>query len=185
MKKSSWIFFLSFFVGIMGMNMWYRDSMILYDFNSYGSNRILTGQVSMERYFCHIFFLRCKFWIILMIAEKALPEGLVVNGFGCVLSGMFGGITAIAATTGGISGIFQVLLSLFPHWIFYGVVFYLWMRKRLSSERTMSYSYRVKEQLAQKASDGLYWWIVFVIFLLGIICEGFIQPFFLEKVIKL
>lgn len=185
MKKSSWIFFLSFLVGIVGMNLCYAKAVMPYDMGITGNISILSGQMSKERYFCHVFLLRSRLWVALMLLEKALPEGIVVYGCGSILSAMFGGLATIAVTTGGIKGIFLLLLSLFPHWIFYGIVFYLWQRKRLSVEREKGYSYRTKEQLAEHVSGSFYWWIVFIIFLGGILCEGFIQPFFLEKVINL
>lgn len=184
MKKSSWIFFLSFFVGILGVNLWCKDSMVLWDISRYGNTGIVTGQMSAERYFCCIFLMRSRILVCLMLAERALPTGIAVNGLCCILFAMFGGLVSIATVTGGIGGIFEILLFLFPQWIFYGLAFYLWRKKRLSGERTVGYSYRMRKQLTETISGSLYWWIVFVVFLLGMIAEGFIQPFFLEKVIK-
>ncbi len=185
MKKSSWIFFLSFFIGVIGINLWCKDSAILQDISIYGNTSIVTGQVSGERYFCHIFLLRCRLWIFMLLAERALSAGIIVNGVGCILSAMFGGLIAIAVTANGVVGIFKVILSLFPQWIFYSLAFYLWQKRRMSEERVAGYSYRGKEQLAEMISRGIYWWFVFVIFLLGMLSEGFIQPFFLKKVINL
>ena len=167
------------------MNLCYANSIVPYDISIYGNVSILTGQMSKERYFCHIFLLRSRLWIFLMLIERALPREFVVYGCGCMLSAMFGGLVTIAITANGIKGMIGLFLSLFPHWIFYSVVFGLWKKRRLSRERCMAYSYRTKEQLEERASGGLYWWMVFVIFLLGILSESFIQPFILEKVINL
>lgn len=185
MKRSSWIYFLSFFCGILVMNMMSRNNFLVEDSLSvYTVSKMTWGNFSNERYFCHVLCLRMKICIFLYLCTKAFPAKAVSGVAGYVLAFLTGAMLALAVLSNGIYGIWIVLVAMFPQWIFYLSAFTLW-KKRTGITGENRYYFETHKQMIKNLSGGALTMMLLMIILIGIVLESYFSPFLVRKVINM
>ena len=173
-KRECWIYLISFLIGciiinVLGSGTWEKYSIL----NRYSLNMISFESILYDTYFVQIVILRLKTAVGLWIAAKLVPKKLVVVVFASVISAMLGAIASMAMLANGLWGSLFFVCAVLPHGLFYATAFILW------SNRSQTYSVGI-----EKSENWIAIVIIFIIILIGCICEAYVSPFFIEKLIK-
>lgn len=170
----NWVYLLSFLCGVVIVNLLgsiagVNNSLL----NRYGLASLSFREIVHEEYLVHILLLRFRTVIGVWILEKLLSKKIAVIGFGILVSAALGGAAAMMILANGVWGIFFFLCALLPHGIFYGLAYVLWadMKFGYSSEGSRKINY-----------IGMA--LVIAIVGIGCVCETYIGPVLLEKIIK-
>lgn len=156
------------------MNVLAGSALIDYNvINRYSMCLLSFGEISYEVYLVQVLLLRFQTVIMLWILGRILPEKIVYLLFGYLICGLLGGIFAIAILANGVWGSWFVVCAMMPHGIFYMLAYRIWYYK----SRDYSYRNSGKERIVIKI-------FIVLLVIIGSICEAYISPELLEKVVK-
>lgn len=179
MKKENGIYLLAFLCGVvivnlLGIDTWANSSIL----NRYSLASLSFQEIAYEEYFVQVLLLRLRTIAVLWILSRVVPKKIVVIGFAGVISIMLGGILAMSILANGIWGIFFFLSALLPHGIFYVLAYTLW------SNAVRSNSYNNYTTTMINKEKILVTVLVFMLTIIGSICEAYICPILMKNVIK-
>lgn len=136
--------------------------------------------VSMSLFF-YILFKRVKQYAMIYLAGYLLKPWIFLYGFTFSMAFFLGSMLSLQIIQMGMKGLCLVLMSLFPHFIFYGISLVLLIKRNFMDEK--------KEEMLYETSNSflLRFSIVFEItfMILGCIMESFINPSIMSGILKL
>ena len=174
MKREWWIYLIAFLVGCISINMfgsrtWENYSLL----NRYSLSMISFESISYDTYFVQIVVLRLKTAAGLWIAAKLVPKKIVEVVFAGIISAISGAIVSMAIMANGLWGNLFFICAMLPHGLLYGGAFLLW------SNRTQSYTIG-----RERRENWIGAVIIFCIIIIGCVCESYVSPFLVERIIK-
>lgn len=185
MKRNSWIFFLSFFIGIILINLFGNEWISANGMVNRYTLRTLSFQpVSGERYFVYVLLLRMKIVLFVFLLAKTLPKQIVAKGCYSLLGLTLGSLFTISVLTNGVFGCVLAAAALLPHGPFYFFAFYVWERSLGNSGYSVKHRSDANYRLEKKRTWTLAA-VVFVLVLFGCLTESYINPFLFQKIINL
>lgn len=174
MRWEKWGYLFAFLCGVVFANVLGSRAFIDYNLlNRYNMSLLSFEAVSGEAYFVQVLLLRLQTVVVLGILCRLLPKRVVIIGFGCLISALLGGILAAAILANGVWGIWFGLGALLPHGIFYLLSYLLWY-------------YANRGYVYQKKGGILIRKVLMVLLVvIGSICEAYLSPVLVEKMIKI
>lgn len=174
MRREWWICPAAFLVGSVSINLFGNETGASCDLlNKYSLSMISFESVSYEIYFIQVLLLRFKTAAGLWIAVKLLPKRAVAIAFAGLLSAAAGITVSMAIIENGVWGVLFFLSAMLPHALFYALAFWLW------SNRSQTYTTGIKQKENLLGSVL----ILFIVFI-GCVCESYLSPLLIEKVIE-
>ena len=186
MKKTTFLFFLLFLSGVICANI----SGIVYGrelgaMNEYFINRYMYADIQGSNLFLFLFYERLPRFVLLAVVSVGIYETLVVDGYICYLGFSVGFLSVIAIMNYGIKGILMIAGFFLPQWLFYGPVLMLWYSQlqyyKKQEKEFGSGGQKQKKHMKFAASILLAGFL----FLLGLFTESYVNPFFLQKIIRI
>ncbi len=167
------MYILAFLGGVLLVNLLEgtmdTSSMIL---NRYTLAALTFQEIVYERYFLYILLLRFRTLAGIWLASKLLPQKFVKKGAVLSVSLLAGCVAAMSILANGIWGMWFFVVSLFPHSIFYGGAYGIWYHAS---------PYRMEGNGNTRLLLGFC--IVLLVFI-GCVCEAYIGPILIEKIIS-
>lgn len=165
-KKSSLMYILSFFIGVMFVNLIGSDYFISHGVIPFWNELVYTfPSLSYDRYFCYILLERIKGMFVLVLLTMVLREKPVFEITACFFCFLLGTFFTMSIMDRGIYGVLVVLAALLPQWGFYAAAFCLYT-KAGTRERGV-----------------LFKMFLLLLVLFGCLLESYLSPFFLKKII--
>ena len=138
--------------------------------NRYTLSALTFREIVYEEYFLYILVLRFRTLAGLWLFSKLLPQRFVKKGTVFILCFLTGCVAAMSILVNGIWGMWFLVVSLFPHGIFYGVACGIWYH---------SSPYKIEGK-----SHLLWGFFIIIMVFVGCVCEAYIGPVLLEKIIS-
>lgn len=131
--------------------------------------------------FFYILFKRVKQYAIIYLAGYLLQPWIFLYGSAFCMAFFLGSMLSLQIIQMGMKGLVLVLMSLFPHFICYTIVFILLVKYNFLAEK--------KEEILYDKSDSFllrYRILLEITFMiLGCILESFINPMIMSGILKL
>ena len=193
MKQRSIAYFLFFFLGIIGINLIGQDWLLTYgSMNQYLFKDFCASMIPYEKYFIHVLYLRLKTVFLLFLLSRMFRMRTIVFLSNCFFSFSIGAFMTMTILENGVMGMFKLLCALLPQGIFYFTAYFIWqmpytrncnygMEMSTKSYHTVKYQLRGKRRILRPASYVL----IALCLSIGIFLECYVNPYLLEKVIKL
>ena len=179
MKKNTFLFFLVFLGGVISANiLGIVSGRELGAMNEYFINRYMYANIQGRELFPFLFYKRVPEMLLLLFLSIGIYGSLIVDGYICYLGFSVGFLSVIAIMNYGIRGIFLIFGFFLPQWLFYAPVLVLW-RHELRRYKFEEHSKKKNMQLLLLAALGG------LLFLLGLFSESYVNPFFLQKIIRI
>lgn len=165
-KKSSFIGILSFFIGIMLVNLIGEDYLSAHGIIPFWSG-LSTGfsKVSYDRYFCYILLQRLKIIIVIALLTSIISRERIAKVMPCLFCFLIGLFMTMSIMDRGIYGVLIVLTAMFPQWICYSAAFLLYAKHREREKR--------KLQVA----------MIFIFLFAGCVSEAYVSPLLLKNIV--
>ncbi|MDD3745606.1 MAG: hypothetical protein PHD70_03920 [Anaerostipes sp.] len=152
-------------LGSLFANFVYQSNLIYND----QINRLILKTQKVEpnlKLLLYILLKRGKQYAIIYLLGYILqPMVLFVLGF-FFFSFLMGSVLSLQIIASGFQGVFQVMLHLFPHFIFYGICLYLLFQRNGRDMYMKDYGYAQEDRAVKEM----------VFLFIGIIMECFINP---------
>lgn len=174
-------FLLCFVLGIFGANLLSKGTGGAAGWNSYWMESLRYQEIGGTELFYFIFGERIPLFflfLLLSFTNLSVALGIAYVGWQGFCAGT---LMSSAVMAYGIKGIFLILVGMFPHYIFYFLLYfgYLWlMRERKNGQRLPQTA--GKRRLLFFLAGLLF----FFLFITGIFLESYVNPFFVKKYLK-
>lgn len=171
------VFFLTFFVGILWANLLGENSKNrFFMLNEYYIQQLKYTKVDGTNLLLYILEKRIPILILLVLLSFTLAGILTQVVFVSYFGASFGFLCVMAITNFGWKGLVYVGGFLFPHYIFY-LIWYLLFLKVFKNVKEGIPTGK-KEYLMQAG-------ILTLIMIVGILFESYVNPVFLQKILKI
>lgn len=186
MKKTTFLFFFVFLGGVICANIlgvvFGRE---LGAMNEYFTNRYMYAQIQGRELFLFLFYKRVPESLLLLFLSLGIYGTLIADGYLCYLGFSVGFLSVIAIMNSGIKGILLIFGFFFPQWLFYAPVLMLWRYELLyyKGHRGDALPFEQKKRWRIKAAAALL--ASGLLLLLGLFAESYINPFLLQKMIRI
>ena len=172
-KKENGIYLLAFVCGIMLVNLlgnttWANNSIL----NRYSLGTLSFREIVYEEYFLYILLLRFRTLAGIWLFSKLLPQRFVKKGAVLGISFLAGCVAAMSILANGIWGMWFFVVSLFPHGILYGGAYGIWYHAS---------PYKIEGNGKSNLWLGI---CILLLVFIGCVCEAYIGPVLMEKVIS-
>lgn len=183
MKKKGWMILLAFLAGILLANLSGKELLTNFGIlNAYYLEQYTAHGIDCDRLFCIVLLERMKAVLAIVILGKLVRGRNLFFIVESILGAMFGFLLAAAVTNLGLSGMAVMLGAMFPQWLFYQADIFLYTKYRQEIETTVRYGRT--EAKKWMASVGVF--LMFAItFLLGVLTESYLNPYLLDKILKI
>ena len=186
MKKSTFLFFLVFFAGVICANiLGVVSGRELGAMNEYFINRYMYADIQGRGLFPFLFFKRVPEFLLLLFLSVGVYGTLIVDGYIGYIGFSVGFLSVIAIMNYGMKGILLMFGFFLPQWLFYAPILALWRVK------LMDYKGMGKDTLSGERKGigqvklAAAFVTAFVLLLLGVFMESYVNPFFLQKIIRI
>lgn len=186
MKKHTFLFFLIFFGGVICANILGvvlgRELGVM---NEYFMNRYMYADIRGRELFPFLFYERVPRFFLLLFLSIGIYGTLVIDAYIAYLGFSLGFLSVIAIMNYGIKGILLMAGFFLPQWLFYVPMLILW-RIRLRQYKGMQKEYFFGEK--RRKGNMKFAGVMIsaaVLLLLGLFTESYINPFFLQKIIRI
>lgn len=142
------------------------------------NEKLYSASVSL---FFYILFKRGKQYAILYLAGYLLKPWIFLYGFTLCISFFLGSMLSLQIIQMGMKGLCLVLISLFPHFICYGISMIRMIKRNFMEEKKEEMLYKTSNFFLQRFS--VLFELIFMI--LGCILESFINPLIMSEIMKL
>ncbi len=186
MKKSTFLFFVVFLSGVISANiLGIASGRELGAMNEYFINRYMYADIQGRELFLFLFYERVPKFFLLLFLSIGIYGTLIVNGYICYLGFSVGFLSVIAIMNYGIKGVLLMMGFFLPQWLFYAPVIAVWYYE-LRRYKGVGKEYRILER---SRNHHMRYAISFlaagVLFVLGLFMESYVNPFFLQKIIRI
>lgn len=186
MKKNTFLFFLVFFSGVVCANiLGVVLGRELGAMNEYFMNRYMYADIQGRELFPFLFYKRTPEFFLLLFLSVGIYGTLVIDGYIAYLGFSLGFLSVISIMSYGIRGVLLMVGFFLPQWLLYVPMLILW-RARLRQYKGMEKEYPFVEK---RKRGGIKFAVVIaeavVLVLLGLFMESYVNPFFLQKIIRL
>lgn len=184
MKKGTYLFFLSFMAGVLMANFLGiasgRDTCAM---GEYYMNRYLYTEITGRELFVYLFYERVPKMFFLLVLSIGIGMWIVYS-YVAYLGLSIGILSVISIINYGVKGILLVSAFLFPQWICYVPVIFLWYGF-LQEKRKAKREYSIGERRRGKRAG----WLVFAaggmaLMICGIFLESYVNPQILRGIIR-
>lgn len=186
MKKHTFLFFLVFLGGVICANIlgvaWGRE---LGAMNEYFMSRYMYADIQGRELFPFLFYKRIPEFFLLLFFSVGIYGTFIIDGYIAYLGFSLGFLSVIAIMNYGIRGVLLMAGFFLPQWLFYVPMLILWrirLRQYKGLDKEYSFEGRRKRgnmKLAVVLAEAA------VLVLLGLFMESYINPFFLQKIIRI
>ena len=186
MKKTTFLFFLLFLCGVICANIsgvaFGRE---LGAMNEYFINRYMYASIQKQELFLFLFYERVPGFLLMVLLSIGIYGTLVADGYLCYLGFSVGFLSVIAIIDCGIRGILLIAGFFLPQWLFYAPVLLLWHYELqyYKKQGRDSISAGVKKGRHMKLAVSVI--LGGFLFLLGLFMESYVNPFFLQKIVRM
>ena len=135
---------------------------------------------SMSLFF-YILFKRAKQYAMIYLAGYLLKPWIFLYGFTFCMAFFLGSMLSLQIIQMGMKGLCLVLVSLFPHFILYGMSLVLLIKRNFAEEKKEEMLYETSSSFLLRFS--ILFEITFMI--LGCILESFMNPSIMSGILKL
>lgn len=185
MKKSTFLFFAVFLGGVIIANiMGIASGKELGAMNEYFINRYMYADINGRELFLYLFYQRIPKFFLLLFLSIGIYGTLIVDGYICCMGFSVGFLSVIAIMNYGIKGILFMLGFFLPQWLFYVPVIAIWYFELRCYKRTEKDYRSLKRNSNYPVKYAVSLIIAGVLFLLGLFMESYVNPFFLQKIIR-
>ena len=183
MKKVTYLFFISFLAGVLAANFLGialgRDTGAM---GEYYMNRYLYTDISGRELFVYLFYERVPRAFLLFLLSAGVGIWMIY-GYVLYLGLTIGILSVISIISYGVKGVLLMFAFLFPQWIFYIPVLFVWYGF-LGEKRRVRRELAGDRKMGKKAE-----WLVFaaggmVLLICGIFLESYVNPHILRSVIR-
>lgn len=186
MKKTTFLFFLLFLSGVICANI----SGVVYGrelgaMNEYFINRYMYADIQGRDLFLFLFYERLPRLVLLVVFSIGIYGTLAADGYIGYLGFSVGFLSVIAIMNYGIKGILLMTGFFLPQWLFYGPVVMVWhseLKYYKSGGKDLANGPQ-KQKKHMKFAVSLL--LAGILFLLGLFMESYVNPFFLQKIIRM
>ncbi|MDE6904464.1 MAG: stage II sporulation protein M [Lachnospiraceae bacterium] len=184
MKKGTYLFFVSFMAGVLMANFLGiasgRDTGAM---GEYYINRYLYTDISGRELFVYLFYERVPRAFLLFLLSAGIGVWMIY-GYVLYLGITIGMLSVISIINYGVKGVLLMSAFLFPQWICYIPVLFVWYGFLGERRRVRRELYAGDRKMGKKAE-----WLVFaaggmVLLICGIFLESYINPYILRSVIR-
>lgn len=178
MKKNTFLFFLIFLGGVVCANiLGITSGRELGAMNEYFINRYMYANIQGQELFLFLFYKRIPEFFLLFFLSIGIYGTLIVDGYICYLGFSVGFLSVIAIMNYGIKGILLIFGFFLPQWLLYAPAIVLWRHElRFYKEAERGKKRRIKLAALIVAAGSLL--------LFGLFAESYINPFFLQKIVR-
>lgn len=127
----------------------------------------LMSEASYMSMMLYILLKRLKHVLLVLILMKILKPDFVYNSIIIILSGMLGILLTVQTYYDGITGVFLLILYIFPHYIVYVIL--------------INYIYEHYVGGLGEIGKLKFLMVTVMLLMIGVLCEGFFSRFFLDK----
>ena len=185
-KKNTFLFFLVFLSGVISANvLGVVLGRELGAMNEYFMNRYMYADIQGRELFPFLFYKRVPEMVLVLFLSIGIYGTFVIDGYIAYLGFSLGFLSVIAIMNYGIRGVLLMAGLFLPQWLFYVPMLILW-RIRLRKYKGMEKEYPFGEK---RRRGGMKWAVVLaeaaVLVLLGLFMESYVNPFFLQKIIRM
>lgn len=171
------VFFLSFFVGIVWANLLGENSKNrFFMLNEYYLQQLKYTRIDHNGLFIYILENRIPLLLLLILLSFTVAGIMVQILFVAYFGASFGFLCVMAITNFGWKGIVYIGGFLFPHYIFYLIFYLLFLRILVRKKEGTENG--GKEWVMQAG-------ILVGLLLLGLLAESYVNPVFLQRLIKI
>lgn len=142
------------------------------------NEKLYSASISL---FFYIFFKRIKQYAMIYLAGYLLKPWIFLYGFTFCTAFFLGSMLSLQIIQMGIRGLCLVILSLFPHFILYGMSLILLVKRNFIEEKKEEMLYETSSYFLLRFS--ILFEITFMI--LGCILESFVSPSIMSGILKL
>lgn len=183
MKKSRWLVLATFLMGILLANLIDQEMISNYGiWNEYFISQYSFRQIDADRLFCHVFLVRMKALVLMLLCAQLVRGRAFFTGVACVFAGAFGFLLTAAITSLGFRGIVLVIGGLFPQWLLYIAAFFVFAFCMQERSGLMRHGTGAGKERSAKVMLLI---LSALILLAGIVSESYLNPFFLGEIIKI
>lgn len=140
--------------------------------NRYTLAALTFQEIVYEEYFLYILLLRFRTLAGIWLFSKLLPQRFVKKGAVLGISFLAGCVAAMSILANGIWGMWFFVVSLFPHGILYGGAYGIWYHAS---------PYKIEGNGKSNLWLGI---CILLLVFIGCVCEAYIGPVLMEKVIS-
>lgn len=184
MKKGTYLFFVAFMAGVLIANFLGiasgRDAGAM---GEYYMNRYLYTEISERELFVYLFYERVPRAFFLLVLSIAIGMW-IVYGYVAYLGLSIGILSVLSIINYGVKGILLMWAFLFPQWVFYVPVLFLWYGFLVEKRKA-----RREYALGEKRRGKYAGWVGFALggmfcMVCGIFMESYINPQILRSIIR-
>lgn len=185
-KKNTFLFFLVFLSGVICANvLGVVSGRELGAMNEYFMNRYMYADIQGRELFPFLFYKRVPEFFLLLFLSIGIYGTVVIDVYIAYLGFSLGFLSVIAIMNYGIRGVVLMGGFFLPQWLFYVPMLILW-RISLRRYKGLEKEYSFGEK---RRKDGMKFAVVMAeaaaLVLLGLFMESYVNPFFLQKIIRM
>ena len=178
MKKTTFLFFLVFLGGVICANLiGIASGKELGAMNEYFINRYMYADIQGRELFPYLFYERVPKFFLLVFFSIGIYGTLAADIYICYLGFSVGFLSVIAIMNYGMKGILLMLGFFLPQWLFYIPAVLLWYYE------LKYYKARGKDWKHMKIAVSFL--LAGMFLLLGVFLESYVNPGFLQKIIRI
>lgn len=183
MRKNGWLIAAAFLGGILLANLSEKELLTTYGIlNTYFLNQYSQHTINLDRLFCHVFFERMKAAFLLIVCGRLVGGAVFFVVVECLCSAAFGYLMVVAIVNLGVRGIAVILCGMFPQWLFYAASLFFYAMGRREERYPVLQEGGLFQKVTVRAGALL---VPALLLLLGIVTEGYLNPVFFGKMLKL
>lgn len=186
MKKSTALFFFIFLCGVICANiLGIASGRELGAINEYFMNRYLYADIQGREMFLYLFYERVPEFFLLFVLSIGIYGTVVVNVYICYLGFSVGFLAVISIMNYGVKGILLLAGFFLPQWILYFLVIAIWFYElKFYKEKGKDYI-RGDHRKKRKMGYVLSFMAAALLLFVGIFLESYVNPFLLQKIIRM
>lgn len=183
-KKNTFLIFLVFICGVICANiLGIASGRELGAMNEYFINRYMYANIQGRELFPYLFYKRAPEFFLLLFLSIGLYGTFVIDGYICYLGFSVGFLSVIAIMSCGIKGILLVFGFFLPQWILYAPALGFFRYGLLYYKGTGKESLPKEKKRSLTFAASLL--IAGILILFGIFMESYVNPFFLQKIVRM
>ncbi len=186
MKKNTTLFFLIFLSGVICANvLGIAAGRELGAMNEYFINRYMYADIQGRELFPFLFYKRIPEFFLMLVLSAGIYRTLVADVYICYIGFSVGFLSVIAIMNCGMKGILLMFGFFFPQWLFYAPVLVLWRYGLMRYKGIGKEHISMERKKAQHMKASAWIFLVLALFFMGLFTESYVNPFFLQKIVRI
>lgn len=183
MKKGTYLFFISFLAGVLVANfMGIASGKDTGAMGEYYMNRYLYTDIAGRELFVYLFYERVPRAFLLFLLSAGIGIW-IIYGYVLYLGLSIGMLSVISIISYGVKGVLLMWAFLFPQWILYIPVVFLWygfLRERRKARR----EFAGEKKMGKRAEYLMFAAGGMMLLICGIFLESYVNPQILRSIIR-